>query len=92
MRLSLFHGGFDLEAAVEVAGATLPVLAGLADKSLLRMDAAGRYNLHELVRQYAEDRLAKAGEIGSTTQRHLACFVQLAEAGEAHTYGREQVI
>ena len=92
MRLSLFHGGFDLEAAAEVAGATLTVLAGLADKSLLRMDATGRYDLHELVRQYAEDKLTKAGEISNTTQRHLAYFMKLAEAGEAHAYGREQVI
>lgn len=92
MRLALFHGGFDVEAAVAVAGATWPVLAGLVDKSLLRMDASGRYDLHELWRQYATEKLAQAGELNNTTRRHLAYFVQLAEAGETHAYGRAQVI
>jgi predicted ATPase/DNA-binding CsgD family transcriptional regulator len=92
MRLSLFHGGFDGEAAAVVAGATLTVLAGLADKSLLRMDSTGRYDLHELLRQYAGEKLAEAGEISATTQRYLAYFLELAEAGEAHAYGREQII
>ncbi|CAN5857605.1 hypothetical protein BH10CHL1_BH10CHL1_31700 [soil metagenome] len=92
MRLSLFHGGFDGEAASAVAGATLSVLAGLVDKSMLRMTPSGRYDLHELVRQYAQDQLTKAGEIGNTTQRHLAYFMQLVESGEAYAYGREQVI
>ncbi len=92
MRLSLFHGGFDFETAIEVADATLSVLAGLTNKSLLRMDAGGRYDLHELLRQYAGEKLAQAGEVRATTQRHLACFMKLAEAGEAHAYGREQAI
>ncbi|GHO60558.1 LuxR C-terminal-related transcriptional regulator [Ktedonobacter robiniae] len=92
MRLSLFRGGFDGAAAVAVAGATLTVLAGLADKSLLRMDSTGRYDLHELLRQYAGEKLAEACEISTTTQRYLDYFLELAEAGEAHAYGREQVI
>ena len=56
------------------------------------MDATGRYDLHELLRQYAQEKLTKAGEISNTTQRHLAYFMKLAEAGETHAYGREQVI
>ena len=90
MRLALFQDGFDLEAAAAVAGATLPVLAGLIDKSLVRIDAAGRYDLHELLRQYAQDKLANAGEYDSTIRRHLAYYLQLAEEGEAHVYGPEQ--
>ncbi|HET8842407.1 MAG TPA: NB-ARC domain-containing protein, partial [Ktedonobacteraceae bacterium] len=90
MRLSLFRGGFD-GAAAAVAGATLPVLGGLADKSLLRMDSTGRYDLHELLRQYAGEKLAEAGEIATATQRYLIYFLDLAEAGEAHAYGSEQV-
>ncbi|MEO8611841.1 MAG: LuxR C-terminal-related transcriptional regulator [Chloroflexota bacterium] len=90
MRLSPFHGGFDVEAAAEIAGATLTVLAGLTDKSLLRMDSTGRYDLHELLRQYAGEKLTEAGESDATIQRHITYFMQLAEAGEAHAYGREQ--
>lgn len=90
MRLALFQGGFDLDAAAAVAGAALPVLAGLVDKSLVRIDAAGRYDLHVLLRQYAQDKLINAGEYAGTMQRFLDYYMQLAEAGEAHVYGPEQ--
>jgi predicted ATPase/DNA-binding NarL/FixJ family response regulator len=92
MRLALFQGGFDMEAAAAVAGAALPELAGLVDKSLVRVDAAGRYDLHVLLRQYAQDKLANAGEHGGTMQRFLDYYMQLAEVGEAHVYGPEQPV
>lgn len=52
-RLSIFHGGFDRIAAEKVAGATLSLLASLVSKSLVRRTEAGRYDLHEAIRQYA---------------------------------------
>ena len=58
-KLSVFRGSFDLEGAEEVGGASLPVLASLADKSLLRTDGSGHYALHELLRQYAADQLTR---------------------------------
>lgn len=57
-RLCIFRGGCTREAAQAVAGATLPILAGLLDKSLIRRTSTGRYEMHELVRQYAADQLA----------------------------------
>jgi hypothetical protein len=58
-RLSVFHGGFTREGAESVALADLRVLAGLTRKSLLSRDpASGRYELHELLRQYADARRA----------------------------------
>jgi predicted ATPase/DNA-binding NarL/FixJ family response regulator len=65
-KLSVFRGGFTLEAAEQVAGASLPLLASLIDKSLLRLDASGRYDLHELVRQYAEERLDQIPDLRET--------------------------
>ncbi len=56
-RLSVFRGGFRREAAEDVAGASLAVLAGLVDKSFVRVSASGRYDIHELIRQYIEERL-----------------------------------
>ena len=91
-QLAVFRGGFTREAAEVVAGAALLMLTGLADKSLLRMDANGRYDLHELLRQFAADKLAEAGETGAAAQKHLEYFVALAEAGESHAYGSEQAI
>src|SRR5258708_26567468 len=57
MRLSVFRGGFTREAAQEVSGASLKTLMTLLNKSLLRRDPSGRYDVHELLRQYAEARL-----------------------------------
>jgi predicted ATPase/DNA-binding CsgD family transcriptional regulator len=56
-RLAVFRGGFRREAAESVAGASLPVLSSLLDKSLLRLASNGRYQIHELLRQYAQDEL-----------------------------------
>ena len=55
-RLSVLAGGFSPEAARAVAGAPLPVLGALADKSLLRKEQA-RLHLHPLVQQLAAERL-----------------------------------
>ena len=60
MALSVFRGGFLREAAEDVAGATLPILSSLVDKSLLSVTSSGRYAIHELQRQYAAERLAEA--------------------------------
>jgi predicted ATPase/DNA-binding CsgD family transcriptional regulator len=92
MKLSVFRGGFDLEAAQAVAGASLTILASLVDKSLVRLQALGRYDLHELLRQYAADKLAAAGETINTANHHLLYFMKLAEDGERHAYGSEQVV
>src|SRR5262249_55378679 len=89
-KLSVFRGGFGRDAAEQVAGATLPLLAALVDKSLLRRNAAGRYELHELVRQYADEQLREAGEAKQTRDRHLAFFLALAEAAESHLHSSEQ--
>ncbi|GIK41331.1 MAG: hypothetical protein BroJett011_51640 [Chloroflexota bacterium] len=56
-RLSLFKGGFQREAAQAVAGARLPILTSLVGKSLLRLTPSGRYQLHEVLRQFAAEKL-----------------------------------
>lgn len=61
LRLSVFRGGFTIEAARAVAGASLPALATLIDKSLVRRDEGGgglaaRFSLHPLLLQFAAAR------------------------------------
>src|SRR5262249_34818638 len=90
--LSVFRGGFDLEAAERVASATLPTLASLADKSLIRMSRSGRYDLHELLRQFASDKLAESGQMVAINDGHLNYCLSLAEQAEAHLYGPTQEI
>jgi predicted ATPase/transcriptional regulator with XRE-family HTH domain len=68
LRLSTFRGGFRREAAEHVAKATLAVLSPLVTKSLLRRSAAGRYDLHELIRQFAAEHFAERPEEQSVTQ------------------------
>ncbi len=78
-KLALFRGGFRRKAAETVAGATLPLLTALVDKSLLQWNPAGRYELHELVRQYGLEKLEAAGETAETQTKHFAFFLELAE-------------
>ena len=61
-QLAVFHGDFSREAAETVAGAGLTLLSGLAVKSFLRRSAAGRFSVHELIRQYAAERLQETPE------------------------------
>jgi predicted ATPase len=74
-RLSVMRGGFDLDAAAAVAGAGLPLLAGLVDHSLVEVGEDGRYNMHELLRQYAAQRLAAdPAEEAEVRRRHADWF------------------
>jgi predicted ATPase/DNA-binding SARP family transcriptional activator len=68
-RLSLFKGGFQREAAQAVAGVGLPVLVNLVDKSLLRLTPSGRYLVHELVRQFAGEKLLEVDLVATPEHR-----------------------
>lgn len=59
-RLSVLRGGFQREAAGEVASAPISILSSLMDKSFIQRDSAGRYFLHEVLRQYALEQLQKS--------------------------------
>ena len=86
-KLALFRGGFQREAAEQVAGGTLPLLGALLDKSLLRRNGLGWYELHELARQYAYEQLVKSGEVDQVRDRHLAYFLGLAETAAPELEG-----
>ena len=77
-RLAVFRGGFTRDAAEAVAGASRHMLAGLVDKSWLRYSSEnGRYDIHELLRQFAQERLeASAGEARQTHERHGRFYLQ----------------
>jgi predicted ATPase/DNA-binding SARP family transcriptional activator len=75
-QLSVFHGGFDLAAAQHVAGASPTLLTALIDKSLVQRAGDGRFDLHELLRQYAGEKLSAADAV-STGMRHSLYYLQL---------------
>jgi len=76
-RLAVFRGGFQRQAAEEVAGASLPNLMSLFSKSLLMRRENGRYDLHALIRQCALEKLHDNGYLEETSHRHLAYFVSM---------------
>jgi len=87
--LSVFVGTFSIQAAREIADAALPLLAALADKSLLQMPAGGRCSLHPLIRQFAAEALT-GDAAAHAARRHADWFNRLlarlatpAEAGVA---------
>jgi predicted ATPase/DNA-binding CsgD family transcriptional regulator len=78
-RMSVFRGGCTREAAQAVTGASIQTLAALVDKALLWRDPqTGRYDIHELLRQYAEAELECAGETETTKQAHQEYYAALA--------------
>ena len=58
-RLAVFRGSFRPTEAQQVTGASLAILSALVDKSLLQRLPSGRYQLHELLRQYAGEQLER---------------------------------
>jgi predicted ATPase/class 3 adenylate cyclase len=75
-QLSVFRGPFSREAAAVVAGADLGLLSELVAKSLVRRLELGHYELHELLRQYAAERLAEdPSEPAEARERHARFYV-----------------
>ncbi len=87
-QLAVFRGGFTREAAASVAGASLADLAGLVDASWLRVTPAGRYSMHELIRQYCMEKLEREhlpvdGESSDWVRdRHCTYFETFLQAQE----------
>jgi predicted ATPase/DNA-binding XRE family transcriptional regulator len=98
--LSVFVGGFGLEAAAAVAGesAELEILEGLAslvDKSLVTRlnDSVGqpRFTMLETIREFGLEQLAASGDELRIREAHVAWVVNLSGQAEAELLGREQV-
>jgi predicted ATPase/Tfp pilus assembly protein PilF len=91
--VAVFRGGFTREAAEYVAGATLPLLSALVSKSLLRRAPADRYDLHDLVRQYALDQLDLDAQAAAQIRtRHCQYYALLLERRGAPFKGPDQPV
>jgi DNA-binding SARP family transcriptional activator/predicted ATPase len=90
--LAVFRGSFSQEAVERVAEADLLSLATLIDKSLLRATAEGRYQMHELLRQFAAEKLAaNPQQEAITRQKHSAYYLRFLRAREAQFVGQAQL-
>jgi predicted ATPase/class 3 adenylate cyclase len=101
-RLSVFAGGWTLEAAEEVCGHNpvvgedvLDLLTLLVNKSLVVAERAQgaetRYHFLETIRQFAHGRLLESGGGAAVREKHLAYYRALAESGEPELFGRGQL-
>src|SRR5262249_14613235 len=77
-QLSVFSGGWTLDAAEAICDATLEDLGALVDESLVRRRDE-RFALLAIVREYAHERLGRDDDL---RRRHLGYFVALAEQAE----------
>jgi predicted ATPase/class 3 adenylate cyclase len=99
--LSVFSGGFTLEAAEAVLAdnesdgvEVLDVLAGLVDKSLVMVDRARsetRYDLLETIRQYAQERLVASGDAETVRARHAHLYADFARAAGRGLYSPDEL-
>jgi predicted ATPase/transcriptional regulator with XRE-family HTH domain len=95
-QLSMFAGGWTLEAAQAICGGDVFELTNsLVRKSLIVMDQETgrepRYHFHETIRQYAREKLLEAGGSEAIRNKHLAYFVKLVEQAEPELYRSNQV-
>ncbi|MBN2305446.1 MAG: hypothetical protein JXQ72_13255 [Anaerolineae bacterium] len=88
MNLAVFRDSFTRQAAAAVAGASLADLSLLIDKSLVRRADAGRYDIHELVRQYAERQLnVEMDNSVAARTRHVSYYMGLLQQIHADLFG-----
>lgn len=90
MALSVFWQGFTYAAARVVAAANPAVLAGLANKGLLVCTSEGRYDLHELLRQYAASCLLSSPRHQTVHDAHAAYYLGVLASSEADLHGPRQ--
>jgi predicted ATPase/DNA-binding SARP family transcriptional activator len=100
MRLSVFAGGFDLEAAHGVCGEdgateddTLDLLIGLVEKSMVTVRSGterSRFGVLETLRAYGRDRLREKGIDDSYAARHALYYTGLAEQAAAGLQAAEE--
>jgi predicted ATPase/DNA-binding SARP family transcriptional activator len=91
MRLTVFRNGFDRQAAQVVAGATTRLLLTLADKALIQPGIPGRYEVHELLRQFGQRMLERTGIVEAAYAAHSRFFLHFVQVLEEDLKGRRQL-
>jgi predicted ATPase/DNA-binding SARP family transcriptional activator len=92
-KLAVFRGGWYAEAAEQIAGSSRQTLGSLAAKSLVQRDESGRYGIHELLRQYASERLdEEPEECGAVQARHAGYYLEFVESAAPELRGPRQKV
>lgn len=91
MRVSVFRGGFQAAAAQSVAGAGVDALTRLVNKSLIYLEGS-RYQLHETIRRYAEEKLEEQPDQAQQTRaRHAGFFAEFLHQREVDLRSKRQI-
>jgi len=91
-KLSIFRGGFTRHAATAIAGTSLATLSALTDRSLIRLVGSGRYRIHELIRQFGAEQLAKdEAERSAIEKVHSVYFMDFLSARHIDLTVKRQV-
>ncbi|MFI0411316.1 BTAD domain-containing putative transcriptional regulator [Actinomadura sp. 3N508] len=91
-RLAAHTGGCTLEAAEQVCGADIRVLASLVDRSLVVAADGPRYRLLESIAAYGVERLREAGEYAAVRRRHAEYYAALAERADLRGPGQREAL
>ncbi|MCA9838779.1 MAG: tetratricopeptide repeat protein [Trueperaceae bacterium] len=87
-KLSIFRGGFTSDAAITVADATPYLLLSLQNRSLISKNETGRYHMHEIVRQFAEEKLNALVVEPDSYSRYASYFAEfLAKQSKQENLG-----
>ncbi|MCB0165993.1 MAG: AAA family ATPase [Anaerolineae bacterium] len=90
-RLSVFEGGFQQEAAEQVAGATRQTLTLLVDSSFLQRHNSGRYSFHQYLAHYGSERLKTSSqEFEHAKNQHCTYFAQYLRQREVQIGGQQK--
>jgi predicted ATPase/DNA-binding SARP family transcriptional activator/tRNA A-37 threonylcarbamoyl transferase component Bud32 len=97
--LSVFRGGFTRQAFQQVTGASLRQLKSLVDRSLLYpspapsapLRTAGRYEVHELLRKFAAERLQTLGNADAARDAHSAYYINFLHQRQADLKSHRQL-
>lgn len=89
--LAVFRGPFSLEAALGVADTSIVDMAALLDASLVQRSANGWYEVHSLLRQYAEHQISDPSSRDEAARRagrrHSEYFLTFLAAKESEFLG-----
>lgn len=92
MRLSVFQGGFTLEAAQKVTDATFQVISNLLNFSFIQKDSNhNRFTIHELLRRYGKDKLEASTLMHQTSIHHLNYYMSFIQQREDDLISRRQL-
>lgn len=101
-RVSVFNGGFDMQAAEAVCtdediseADVLDLITGLIDKSVVVRDGSGpgaRFRLLETIKDYGRRKLSANGEEEQVRRKHRDYYLRVAEESEKAWFGPDQVM